>query len=75
MGEPVKVELYLGAVGIDCRLIVDGEDISNKVSQVDIHAKAGEATSVTLTYPIADVTVLGDTWVTMMARPQNGGGT
>lgn len=69
MTNPVKVELHLAAAGSDCRILVDGKDISHQVRKVEICAEAGRATSMVLHFPIADVTTLGDTWTEFILRP------
>lgn len=54
-----KVELVLGAVGKDCRLMLDGAEVEFCRS-VSIHAKVGELTTVTFELINCEVTVTGE---------------
>ncbi len=55
----VKFEIELNAQGFG-KIIIDGVDMSNKVSGVTIRTKAGRVTTVSVEYGIAEVRVNGE---------------
>ncbi len=59
MTQAVKFDITLDVQGFG-KIIIDGVDMSNKVSGVTIRTKAGKVTTVTVEYGIAEVRVNGE---------------
>ncbi len=59
MTQTVKFDIALDAQGFG-KIIIDGVDMSNKVSGVTIRTKAGRVTTVSVEYGIAEVRVNGE---------------
>lgn len=72
MSEPIlsKVDLTLGKTSTDCRIVVNGVDISNRTYKVEVVAEVGELTKVIIHTQMLDVTALGDAYVQYTITPR-----
>jgi len=63
------VALFLAARAIDYKVVIDGLDISDMTTGVEVSAHAGEAVSITL-YLVANCELLADVPDVEVQRPE-----
>jgi hypothetical protein len=63
------IALFLAARAVDSKVVIDGHDISDMTTGVDISSHAGEATAITL-YLVGNCELLADMADIEVRRPE-----